>query len=110
MTFGGSARWCSRVACGGTDPVDDLAQAQERLGRTLDRARAGEDLALAARVREDGERLVKLLNGVLGMARLHSPDNHAFDPPVRDLAASLAHLVQLLGTVHLLAVEDQVYL
>jgi hypothetical protein len=89
--------------------VDDIALAQARLGRTLDRARAGEDPALAARVREDGERLVKLLNGVLGMARLHSLGNHAFDPPVRDLAASLARLVELLGTVHLLAVEDQVY-
>ena len=89
--------------------MDDLGQAQERLGRALDRARAGEDRVLAAVVREEGERLVKLLNGVLAMARLHAPDNHAFDQPMRDLEGALGRLVALLGAVHLLAVEDQVY-
>ncbi len=89
--------------------MDDLAAAQERLGRALDRARAGEDRVLAAVVREEGERLVKLLNGVLAMARLHAPDNHAFDQPLRELEGALGRLVALLGAVHLLAVEDQVY-
>jgi hypothetical protein len=89
--------------------LDDVTQAQERLGRVLERARAGEDRVLAAVVREEGERLVKLLNGVLAMARLHAPDNHAFDQPMRDLEGALGRLIQLLGAVHLLAVEDQVY-
>ena len=66
------------------------AQAQERLGRAIDRARAGEDRVLAAVVREEGERLVELLNGVLAMARLHAPDNQAFDQPMRDLGARSA--------------------
>jgi hypothetical protein len=89
--------------------MDDLTEVQERLGRTLDRARAGDHRRLAAGVREHGERLVRLLNGALGMARLHAADNHAFDQPVADLSATLAQLVPLLGVVHVLAVEDQVY-
>ncbi len=89
--------------------MDDLTQAQDQLGRVLDRARAGEDRVLAAVVREEGERLVKLLNGVLAMARLHAPDNHAFDQPMHDLEGVLGRLIELLGAVHLLAIEDQVY-
>jgi hypothetical protein len=50
--------------------MDDISQAQQQLGRALGRARAGEDRALAGRVREDGERFVKILYGVLGMAKL----------------------------------------
>ncbi len=89
--------------------MDELRRAQERLSRVLDRARGGEDRVLAAVVREEGERLVKLLNGVLAMARLHASDNHAFDQPIGDLVGALGRLVELLGAVHLLAVEDQVY-
>jgi hypothetical protein len=90
--------------------VDEIGQAQHQLGRALDRARAGEDRALAGRVREDGERLAHLLQGVFGMARMHSLDNHAFDQPMRDLGAVLRRLLDLLGAVHLLAIEDQIYI
>jgi len=90
--------------------VDELNAAQAQLGRALDEARAGEDRVLAAKVREEGERFVKVLNGLLAMARLHAPDNHAFDQPVRDLEGSLARLVDFIGVVHLLTVEDQVYI
>ena len=60
-------------------------------------------------VRELGERLAHLLSGLLRMTRLHSPDNSAFNKPVADLHAALVQLHDLLGSVYLVAVEDQVY-
>ena len=51
--------------------MDEVSRAQTGIGRALRRARAAEDRALAGRVREEGERLAKLLSGVLAMARLH---------------------------------------
>jgi hypothetical protein len=93
-----------------TSFMDEIQVAQERLGRALLRAQAGDDRALAGRVREEGDRFVKLLFGVLGMARLHALDNRAFDQPIADCGRSLAALLDLLGAVHLLSVEDQVYL
>ena len=89
--------------------ADDLSRAQEALARALGRARIGEDRALANQVRELGERLAHLLSGLLRMTRLHSPDNTAFNKPVEDLHATLVQLTDLLGSVHLVAVEDQVY-
>jgi len=89
--------------------TDALDRAQEALARALGRARIGEDRALANQVRELGERLAHLLSGLLRMTRLHSPDNSAFNKPVEDLHATLAQLTDLLGSVHLVAVEDQVY-
>jgi hypothetical protein len=90
--------------------LDELALAQDRLGRTLERTRASEDRELAGRVRDEGYQLVHQLNGLLRMSRLHSLDNHAFDKPVRDLAHGLERLTELLGTLTLAVVEDQVYL
>ncbi|HSD65243.1 MAG TPA: HD domain-containing protein, partial [Vicinamibacteria bacterium] len=89
--------------------TDDLGRAQEALARALGRARIGEDRALANEVRELGERLAHLLSGLLRMTRLHSPDNNAFNKPVEDLHTTLVQLTELLGSVHLVAVEDQVY-
>jgi hypothetical protein len=89
--------------------TDDLSRAQEALARALGRARIGEDRALANQVRELGERLAHLLSGLLRMTRLHSPDNAAFNKPVEDLHTTLVQLTDLLGSVHLVAVEDQVY-
>jgi len=89
--------------------TDDLSRAQEALARALGRARIGEDRALANQVRELGERLAHLLSGLLRMTRLHSPDNSAFNKPVEDLHTTLVQLYELLGSVHLVAVEDQVY-
>ncbi len=60
-------------------------------------------------MRELGERLAHLLSGLLRMTRLHSPDNSAFNKPVEDLHTTLVQLTDLLGSVHLVAVEDQVY-
>ena len=88
---------------------DDIGRAQELLGRAIGRARIGEDRELANRVRELGERLAHLLLGLLRMTRMHSPDNHAFDRPVEELHLTLVHLNEILGAVHLVAVEDQIY-
>jgi hypothetical protein len=90
--------------------ADDLARAQSSLERALARARAGEDRVLMAQVRERGEQFINLLNGVIRMGHIHSGDNHAFDQPVQDLKKSLDALAALLGRVHLVTVEDQVYL
>jgi hypothetical protein len=89
---------------------DELDRAQARLARTLERARASEDRELAGRVRDEGSQLVHQLNGLLRMCRLHSLENRAFEKPLQDLARSLARLVDLLGTLTLALVEDQVYL
>ena len=92
-----------------TDLADEIGRAQQTLARALGRARIGEDRALANHVRELGERLAHLLSGLLRMTRLHSPDNSAFNKPVADLHTTLVQLHELLGSVHLVAVEDQVY-
>ncbi len=89
--------------------LDDLSRAQEDLARALGRARIGEDRALANLVRELGERLAHLLAGLLRMTQLHSPDNSAFNQPVEELHRTLVKLHDTLGAVHLVAVEDQVY-
>jgi hypothetical protein len=90
--------------------VDELALAQSSLGRALGRARAGEDRELAQKVREGGEHLVQLLAGLLKLTRVHSPDNHAFDTPVAEMARLLTSLCEALGAVNLVTVEDQTYL
>jgi hypothetical protein len=90
--------------------VDDLGRAQESLGRSIGRARAGEDPQLAGIVREKGEQMVGLLFGLLRTSRAYAPDNPALNQPVAELAGAVARLVQLLGALHLVAVEEQVYL
>src|SRR5438132_8392606 len=90
--------------------MDELAQAQESLGRSIGRARAGEDPQLAGIVREKGEQMVGLLFGLLRTSRAYAPDNPALNQPVAELTGAVARLVQLLGALHLVAVEEQVYL
>jgi hypothetical protein len=89
--------------------VDDLALAQATLARAIAKAQAGEDRELAQRVRELGEQFAQMLAGLLKMTRVHAADNHAFDAPTAELRKALATLVDLLGRVHLVTVEDQVY-
>jgi hypothetical protein len=89
--------------------TDELSRAQERLGRVIGRARAGEDRELAQKVRELGERLAHALGGLLKMSRVHAADNRAFDAPVEQLAGALGALVDLLGPVHLVTVEEEAY-
>ena len=90
--------------------MDDLQLAQSQLGHALDMARVGEDPGLRRRVREDGESFFRLFNGLLRMTRIHDLENHAFDQPCVDISNLIRSLVELLGVVHLVVVEDQVYL
>ena len=90
--------------------MDEVAQAQQSLGRSIDRARAGEDPQLAGIVREKGEQLVGLLFGLLRMSRSYAPENPALNQPFAELTATLVRLSGLLGPLHLVAVEEQVYL
>jgi hypothetical protein len=88
---------------------DDIKVAQERLGRQLERARSAEDRELSRQVREVGEQYARLLYGLLRMTRLHALDNQAFEVPVQEWARVHQKLHEVLGTVHLICVEDQVY-
>ena len=87
--------------------ADEIQEAQDKLARDLDRA--GEDKELAKQVREAGEQFARLLYGILRMTRIHDLENKAFDAPIRDVRTSLQKLYDLLGAVHLICVEDQVY-
>jgi len=90
--------------------MDDLVVAQERLGRSLSIAAVGEDPQVRRKVREEGELFVKLLNGLLRLTKTHELTNQAFEQPCRDFAGYVERLLNLLGVVHLVTVEDQVYI
>ena len=96
----------------GSASVEDseLAESQERLGKTLDRVRAGEDRALSTVVREDGERFVRTFYGLLRMIHLHDLDNDAFQRPILELVELSARMYELLGAINLVCVEEQVYI
>ena len=68
--------------------MDELAQAQATLGRSIDRARAGEDPQLAGIVREKGEQMVGLLFGLLRMSRSYAPENPALNQPIGELTSA----------------------
>ena len=89
--------------------ADEIERAQEQLAQDLSEASAGEDKELSLKVRELGEQFSRILAGLLRMARIHALDNAAFDAPVLQLRASLQSLWELLGTINLVCVEDQVY-
>jgi hypothetical protein len=89
--------------------LDELERAQAELGRALGRARVGESADLSQRVRELGEGLARVLAGLLKLSRVHAPSNRALDAPVAELGRLLRALDELLGPVHLVLVEDQVY-
>ncbi|MEW6367317.1 MAG: HD domain-containing phosphohydrolase [Acidobacteriota bacterium] len=80
------------------------------LEQALARAALSDDRELAAKVREDGRRFVFLLGGLMRMSRLYDPENSAYISPSNDAAAALAGLVELLGAVHIVCVEDQIYI
>jgi HD-GYP domain-containing protein (c-di-GMP phosphodiesterase class II) len=88
---------------------DSTRETQELLRRTLSRAQAEENRELAKTVREQGMAAATVLNGLLHLARIHAPNNSAFDGPVAEFASRLRSLLDLVGPVHLLCVEDQVY-
>ena len=94
-----------------SDPAatPDFGAAQEALEKTLETARAGEDKELAAKVREVGERLGKRLMGCIRLFQIHDRNNAAFDQPMEEMEAVLGDLTSMLGAVHIVLVENQVY-
>ncbi len=88
----------------------NVSDAQARIAKALDRARAGEDKELATQVRERGEQVAHLLSGAARMTHIHHIDNKAFEAPCRELASAIAKLHDLLGLVQVVMVEDQVYI
>jgi HD-GYP domain-containing protein (c-di-GMP phosphodiesterase class II) len=68
-----------------------------------------EDRELARRVRELGERLANINYGLLHLMKIHSVENSVFDRPIADFQDVLGQLIDLLGPVNLVCVEDQVY-
>lgn len=88
----------------------DYSNAQDQLAMALDTARAGEDRELGLRVREAGESFARCLTGVIRLVSIHDKDNQAFDAPVAMLKRALEDLIEMLGTLHLVMVEGQVYI
>lgn len=83
---------------------------QQELERALQQANRADDRELAGRLRDDGRRFVFVLNSLIKMSRLHLSDNVVFDPPAIELSNLVFQLLELLGVVHLVCVEDQIYL
>jgi HD-GYP domain-containing protein (c-di-GMP phosphodiesterase class II) len=82
---------------------------QKDLQVALRRANLADDRELAGRVRDDGRRFVFLLNGLLQTSRLYRADNNVFEKPAGETSHLLEDLLALLGAVHLVCVEDQIY-
>jgi len=87
----------------------NIEQSQEQLGKALEQAQMGEDRDLANWVRDRGERFVRILFGLLRMTNIHALDNNAFTKPMRDIGQVVEELMDTLGAVHLVTVEDQVF-
>jgi hypothetical protein len=90
--------------------MSTIGTIQKRLEKALQRASQSDDRELAGRIRDEGHRLIFLLNGLLRSSRMYSTDNTALEAPSRDFATTLRGLLDLLGVVHVVCVEDQVYL
>ena len=88
----------------------EIQKSQEQLGKAIERAKMGEDRNLAARIRDLGERLVRTLYGLLKMTEIHELSNKAFDKPITEFNVVASELYEVLGTLHLVMVEDQIFL
>ena len=69
----------------------------------------GRTAILRAGSRDRGERFVRILFGLLRMTNIHSLDNNAFTKPMREIGTVVSELMDTLGAVHLVTVEDQVF-
>ena len=88
----------------------NLDASQEALGKALDRAKMGEDQDLAGQVRDAGERLVRLLFGLIKLTEIHDLSNDAFVKPSEEFSAVMTTAYDLLGAIHIVTVEDQIFL
>jgi HD-GYP domain-containing protein (c-di-GMP phosphodiesterase class II) len=86
-----------------------VEEIQRDLERALRRAYLADDRELMGRVRDEGHSLAFLLIGLIRTSRLYSEDNDTIDVPAREFAAALKSLLELLGAVHLVSVEDQMF-
>ena len=75
---------------------DEITQAQEQLGKALERAQMGEDKALASLIRDVGLRFVNIFTGLLRMTRVHDLKNKAFDKPVEEFTTAQDKLFEKL--------------
>lgn len=90
--------------------ADDLAQAQAGLSRGIALSRAGEQRDLAPQLREKGEQLVAKLAAFLKPTAPGPIENKSMETLAEETLGALTPLVDLLGTVRLVTVDDQVYL
>ena len=88
----------------------NLDASQEQLGKALDKAHQGEDKELAGQIRDTGERFVRQLFGAMRLTGIHDLENKAYDKPIKELVVTLGQLIDLLGAVHLVSVEGQIYI
>lgn len=89
---------------------EEILQAQEELSKNIEKAQLGEDRQLASVVRERGEQVARLLAAVLRLPRLYDMSNDAFSRPTTMLLQEMTALRELLGSIHFIVVESQVYI
>lgn len=89
--------------------MSSIDQMQQGLEKALQAASQADDRELAGKVRDEGRRLVFILHGLLRTSRLHDKDNAAFEAPSKEFSSTLQGLLDLLGAVHIVCVEDQIY-
>jgi len=82
---------------------------QRSLEKAVARASLADDRDVAGRIRDEGQRLVFLLNGLVRSSRLYQADNAAMDGIATETSQMLKRLVALLGAVHVVSVENQIF-
>jgi len=82
---------------------------QRSLEKAVARASLADDRDLAGRIRDEGQRLVFLLNGIVRSSRLYQADNAAMDGLATETSQMLKRLVDMLGAVHVVSVENQIF-
>jgi len=92
-----------------SDSDINIDDSQAQLGKALEKARMGEDKGLAVLVRDLGERLVRIFYGLLKMTEIHDIENNAFQKPITEFLLAGQQLMDVLGALHIVTVEDQVF-
>ncbi len=89
--------------------LHSLEELEDRLEHELQSFGRTDDRQLAARIRDEGRRLVFLLSGLVRASRLYAAENDALAAPSQELAEVLSGLLDRLGVVHVVLVADQAY-
>jgi len=89
--------------------ADSIIDAQKSLGKSLFQAGASEDREIADYIRDQGQRLAKILNGLFRLTKTHRLNNSAFNAPTIEFVSVLTSLYETIGPIHILCVENQVY-